>query len=162
MQETRSRSAARARRPRPALRALSAALVLGLVACGGPLGPFAGGRLRGEPAAPRSDWSFTHDILLVQLETHPERPWSVTLGCIDHDGALYVGSPDPESDRWVAYVTRDPRVRLRVEGRVYELRAVRVTDPAEWATAGRRLYEKYDLEVEPGHEPGWLFRLDPR
>lgn len=142
--------------------ALAAALALILAACGGPLGAVPGGRLRGEPAAPPADWAFTRDVPLVQLETRPERPWSVTLGCVEYQGALYVGSPDPESDRWVAHVTRDPRVRLRVEGRIYELQARRVTDPAEWAAAGRLLYEKYDLRQEPGREPGWLFRLDPR
>jgi hypothetical protein len=152
----------RRRRPPLALPAHAAALALLLAACGGPLGPVAGGRLRGEPAPPPSDWSYTRDVLLVQLETRPERPWSVTLGCIDYQGALYVGSPDPERDRWVAHVTRDPRVRLRVEGRIYELQARRVTDPAEWAAAGRLLYEKYDLRQEAGREPGWLFRLDPR
>ena len=137
---------------------LCAALAL---ACASPLGPFPGGRLSGEAAPAPQDWAFTRDVMIVQLETRPERPYSVNVGCIDYDGALYVGSPDPESSRWVANLVLDPEVRLRVGDRVYDLRAARVTGD-EWVLAGRALYEKYDLSLEPGKEPGWLFRLDPR
>lgn len=39
---------------------------------------------------------------------------------------------DPaEERRWHAHVAADPRVRLRIEGRVYPLAAVQVTDPHE-------------------------------
>ena len=138
--------------------ALLGALAL---ACGGPLGPLPGGRLKGtEATQPVEDWSFTREIMLVQLEARPADPYSVTLGCIDHDGALYVGSDDP-SDRWVQYVDADPRVRVRVDGTLHPRNAVKVTDPSEWMVAGRKLFEKYDLDYDPDHEPGWLFRLDP-
>jgi len=131
------------------------------LACGGPLGPFRGGRLAGpERLQPAEDWSFTSEVMLVQLETRPDAPWSVTLGCIDHEGALYVGADDP-SDRWVHHVVADPRVRVRVQGKVYPRIAVKVTDPVEWMVVGKRLFAKYDLSYAPDHEPGWLFRLDP-
>jgi len=142
---------------------VAAALLLAMLACSGPLGPVAGGRLAGDVVSPPpADWSFTREVMIVQLETRPDDPYSVNVGCIDHGGAVYVGSAEPEDSRWVANLVADPRVRLRVDGRLYALRAVRVTDPAEWAEAGRKLFEKYDLSVEPGHDPGWLFRLEPR
>lgn len=131
------------------------------LACGGPLGPFPGGRLTGaEGTAPVSDWSFTRDVMLVQLETRPGQPYSVTLGCIDHQGAVYVGSHDP-GDRWVRNVQADPQVRLRVGDTIYPRIAVEVVDRSEWAVVGRKLFEKYDLEYDPDREPGILFRLDP-
>jgi hypothetical protein len=144
------------------LRAFAVVLLCGLaLACGGPLGPLPGGRLKGpETTEPVSDWSFAQDVMLVQLETRPTDPWSVTLGCIDHEGALYVGSNDP-SDRWVQHVVADPRVRLRVDGTIHPRIAVKVTEPSEWMIAGRKLFEKYDLAYDADHEPGWLFRLDP-
>ena len=80
-------------------RAIAVALLCGLaLACGGPLGPLPGGRLKGmETTQPVEDWSFTHEVMLVQLETRPADPYSVTLGCIDHEGAIYVGSDDPSA-----------------------------------------------------------------
>jgi len=131
------------------------------IACGGPLGPLPGGRLAGtEATQPVDDWSFAHEVLLVQLETRPAAPYSVTLGCIDHAGAIYVGADEP-SDRWVKHVVDDPRVRLRVGDTIYPRIAVKVTDPSEWLLVGRALFQKYDLEYPADHEPGWLFRLDP-
>jgi hypothetical protein len=142
---------------------VGALLGAALLGCSGPLGPIAGGRLSGELAtAPVDDWSFTREVMIVQLETRPRDPYSVNVGCVDYAGAVYVGSPDPLSSRWVANLVEDPDVRLRVDGRIYELRAVRVTDPGEWALAGRRFYDKYDLHPKPGRDPGWLFRLEPR
>lgn len=144
-------------------RTFAVALSCGLVlACGGPLGPLPGGRLTGpEAARPVDDWSFTRDVRLVQLETRPADPWSVTLGCIDHEGALYVGSHDP-TDRWVRNALADPRVRLRVDHTIHPRNAVEVTDRTEWMIVGRKLFEKYDIEYDPDREPGILFRLEPR
>lgn len=143
-------------------RVTAVALLCGIaLACGGPLGPLPGGRLKGaEATQPVEDWSFAREVMLVQLETRPVDAYSVTLGCIDHDGAIYVGSDDP-SDRWVRHVVADPRVRLRVGDTIYPRVAVKVTEESEWIVVGRKLFEKYDLEYDADHEPGWLFRLDP-
>lgn len=56
----------------------------------------------------------------------------------------------------------DPHVRLRVDGKLYELRAVRVSDAAELAGARARLLEKYGREEDAQARAGWIFRLDPR
>ena len=58
----------------------------------------------------------------------------------------------------------DPRVRVRVEGKIYERRAVRVTDEAEIAAAVPSLLRKYDLTRpdDPDDAPEvWHFRIDP-
>ena len=98
---------------------------------------------------------------MIQLETRLDDPYSVNLGCIDAMDSLYVGAPDPEDSRWVANLLEDPRVRLRIGETLYELQAVRVTDPGEFTFVERRLHRKYDYQPPRIQAPGWLFRLDP-
>jgi hypothetical protein len=85
-----------------------------------------------------------------------------------HGGSLYVptslilGADDPTERAWVRNVLDDPNVRLRIDGTVYPLRAVKVEDPNEVATVRAMLLEKYDVEVDEHVEQGWIFRMDPR
>jgi hypothetical protein len=165
----------------------AALLVLGLVAaavlagCGpwGPHGLFAGGPFLGTTEAQfPEDWSFTDDQMLIAIETRGR--WlrhSVTILCVAADGKLYVMARHAPRKRWVRNVARDPRVRLRVGGHLYEGRAVRVDDdPAERdaaAAVARAFLRKYvgidapgarPLEGPPG--PGddraevWTWRID--
>jgi hypothetical protein len=144
------------------------------------LGPWAilpGGPLRGEVVQyPMDDWSFTNSIGEIQLETRDGGlPYSVTTWCIAHAGKLYVPSRNASRKRWVANVVRNPEVRLRIGGRIYERHAVRVTDPAERDPLMPLILRKYlGIEVEEGwpiREPArrgearasiWMFRMDPR
>jgi len=125
--------------------------------------------------APVTDWSFTDPILQIYLET---RTWygirhSVTVVCAVHDGALYVPSvyyghgEFPDERHWHANVARDPRVRLQIGDRLYERRAVLVTDPAEWNGVLAAFMQKMpfwkDLAEKPEAErPKLIFmRMDP-
>ena len=128
-------------------RGLALALVLGLTAlgCGGPFLVFPGGALSGEVVTePVDDWSFVEDRF-VDLEVRPEDPYSVELNYFVKEGRLYV---DPaEGRRWLEHIREDPRVRVRFDGKIYPLRAVRVEDPEELR----------------GFDPERLvYRLDPR
>lgn len=120
------------------LRTTTAGLVIGLgcgaTACGGPFLLLPGGALRGEVVeTPVTDWSFV-EASHVALEVRPTDPYSVNVGYVLRDGRLYV---DPaEGRRWLACIREDPRVRVRVGGRVYAARAVRVTDESELAGFG--------------------------
>lgn len=145
----------------------AAALAL---ACG-PLGPIPGGALRGEPVGePVSDWSFLDAEHTVQLETHPGDPYSVNVWIGQQRGRPYVptsliaGVDEPSERQWVKNVLADPRVRLRVHGRLYDLAAVRVEDAAERESVRAALLAKYEVEAgEDGHEDrAWIFRLEPR
>ena len=130
-----------------------------------PLGPFAGGRLRGEVVSqPVEDWSFTDDVETIKVETRPADPYSVTTWVVSRGGKLYVPSGDPETRSWVANVEADPRVRLKISGMIYERRAVRVTDPDELAAALDRLVEKYKLDPPTDDDTAsfWIIRLEPR
>lgn len=132
------------------------------VACE-PIGPIAGGRLSGEAVTgPVDDWSFADPEPTIQIETRPDDPHSVTVWCVAHEGRLYVPSRHPERKRWVKNVLEDPRVRVRVGGRLYEGVAVRVTDAAEIEGVVPALLRKYEIEPRDAEEERdvWLFRID--
>ena len=139
---------------------LTAFLVL--IACD-PTGPIPGGKLAGEVAPPPADWSFSDDTENVQLETRPSKPYSVNIWGVGLGSGFYVAAGDGAENRWAQYIVEDPRVRLRVEDTLYELRAVRVEDEPERERFLAALRGKYDWEPEPGQtDEAWLFRLEPR
>jgi len=147
---------------------LAAALLT--LGCGGPVGPFPGGALSGEVKPAPSDWGFVANVKQAQLETNPAVPRSVNIWLGTLDAALYIsssmilGPKIPTEREWVRDVTADERVRMRIEGVVYELRAVRVLDETEAAAARSMLEHKYELEaddMDPEREV-WVFRLEAR
>ena len=151
--------------PRPVF-LLASLLLVG--ACG-PIGPIPGGALRGpvhEGEAP--DWAFVADVENVQLESRPDDPYSVNVWCGEVDGRLYVptslilGPDDPNERSWVRNVIESPDVRLRIDGTVYELRAVRVDDQAERERVRSALLAKYEVEADAHAEQAWIFRMEPR
>lgn len=140
------------------------------LACGGPLGPVSGGALSGEVAAVPSDWSFANAVEQVQIETNPADPYSVNTWIGSLDGKLYVpssmirGPENPAERTWVQHVQREPAVRVRIEGKLYALDAVRVTDESEYAAVLAALDAKYELapgERDPARAV-FIFRLEPR
>ena len=62
----------------------------------------------------------------MQLETNPAEPYSVNLAYTVLGGRFYVNAGGTET-RWAAHIAADPRVRLRLDERLYDLRARRVT-----------------------------------
>jgi hypothetical protein len=125
---------------------------------------------------PVSDWGFSDADELVELESNA--PWglahSVTVVCASTGGHLYVpsvyseGGGWPEARRWNRNVVADPRVRIRIDGKLYERRAVLVTDEAERAAAFAAFAPKYEAwakwhAMPPSERPNIAFvRLDPR
>jgi hypothetical protein len=155
-----------------------------LVACiawlaGGvePYGPIGGGRLRGERAdSLPEDWSFVDRVGEVQVETAWGRlPWSVTTWCLSHQGRLYLPARNCLAKRWVKNVLADPDVRVRIQGRVYPLRAIREEDPqVQQALIDQMLIKYLGIEAErpqpvadvtpeaEGRAYGCAFRMEPR
>jgi len=135
---------------------------LALVGCIDPKDRRPGLWLSGEVVtAPVTDWSFTDGQNEIFLET---RTWygirhSVTVVCAAHDGALYVpslyygGGEFPEKRHWHRNVARDPRVRLEIGGRLYERRAVLVTDPKEWNDVLAAFAQKMPFWKELAEKP---------
>ena len=127
----------------------------------GPIGPFPGAKLGGERvAAPVTDWApLLAGVDLIDVEVSPDDPRSVRASYILHDGRLYVPAMFGKKKTWPKLASADPRVVLRIDGKLYERRAVRVTDPDEL----RPLVRSFDGDVE-GDLSGistWYFRMDP-
>ncbi len=93
-----------------------------------------GTRLAGELAETQdTDWSFLTGRNRIYLET---RTWyliahSVTTTSWIVDKTFYVPCGNCDTKRWPKNVESDPRVRLKVNGEIYERIAVRITDSEE-------------------------------
>lgn len=133
---------------------------------GGPLGFVPGGRLSGPLAADQEpDWSFTEAIDTIAVEVDPDDPLSVTTWVFTLDGELYVAADffNPWKS-WPRRVLADPRVRLRIDGKIYERRAERVADPALVERLRRAIADKYDIAADgvASRIDVWFFRMAPR
>lgn len=96
------------------------------VACGGPFLVLPGGRLSGPEMPAPQPWTASDGGVLA-LETDPDEPYSVHVNYTVHDGAIHI-DPAP-GRRWLEALQADPRVRIRIDGRVYPMRAVLVSAP---------------------------------
>jgi hypothetical protein len=137
-------------------------------ACG-PIGPLSGGALRGDVhAGGPPAWPAVGALETVQLETSPEDPHSVNIWIAELDGRLYIatslilGADAPLERAWVQHVEADPRVRLRADGVIYLLTAVRVEAEPERTGAWDSLIAKYEVEADEHARGAWIYRLDPR
>lgn len=147
-------------RPPVAWLAASALLLaLGAAGCLDPEDRRPGLRLSGDVVTdPVDDWSFTdaHPEIYIEVRTPYLLPHSVTIVCATLDGQLYVGARNPTEKRWVAYVDRDPDVRLEIGERVYERRLAPVDDPERVDAVFRAYAAKYGWPVPPADaRPPW-------
>lgn len=115
---------------------------------------------------PVQDWSFVTEALrgksgkdrMIQIEVRTPYfiPHSVTIGGdLVRDGKLYIHAhsdpnrmhiPFPYDKAWTRHVARDPRVRLKIAGKIYEAMVVSITDRAEAAA----LLGRDPLTIEKG------------
>jgi len=148
-------------------RVLFIILLIIILAIGGllfsPLSPLPGGALTGEIVEePVNDWSFAEDERICHFEMNPPDPYSITVTCIVHEGQLYVGCRSCPSKGWHDYINTDPNARYRVLGKVYNVTAVRVTDPEEVNRVWAARIAKDGSEPEPAPEDYWVFHLTSR
>lgn len=150
------------------MRPLAFLLLLALaIGCVDPKDRRPGLRLSGEVVTEAvEDWSFTdpHGEIFVETRTWYGIPHSVTIVCASLDGRLYIGARRPREKRWVAYVARDPNVRLEIADRIYDGRLERVEDPGEYEAVYRAFARKYGRGIAPPSErpERWYFRVLPR
>jgi hypothetical protein len=126
-------------------------------------GPFTSGEL--VDVAPE-DWSFVTDVEEVELQL-VEPPRSRITWIVVHGGHAYVpcGFLDvPLWKQWPHEAERDGRALLRLDGRIYPVRAERVTDPVLHAELGKLSAAKYGFGggEPPDPDQVWFFRLSPR
>jgi hypothetical protein len=128
-------------------------LCLALTGCFEPSDRRPGTRLSGEVTALPADWSFTDQQkeIAVEVSGFLGLPHSVTIWCATLDGALFVGARAPETKRWPAWADEDPNVRLKIDGKIYEVRLTPLDDPATIARLQAAFATKYEI---PAPEPG--------
>ncbi len=136
---------------------LGVSLAIGLVACIGPSDRRPGFALTGDvaPAFP-ADWSFSDAEREIAVQVSPPHliPHSVTVWCATVEGTLYLGARSPETKSWPGWVDADPDVRLRIAGKLYDVRLRPVAHEAEIATIRRAYAEKYELpQMASGNGP---------
>ncbi len=110
--------------------------------------------------APVTDWSFTDKVDTVKVQTRDflGLPHSVTTYCVAYNDQLYLTSvyppraPQyPNGRRWNQNVARDPHVRLKIAGQLYDRTLVYVTDPQERAAVIQNKAKKYPQQkIAPG------------
>jgi hypothetical protein len=113
-------------------------MVLGLLLLGTACGPIPGGSLSGTVTPAPNDWvSAVPDKRFCEIESRPVDPHSIQLECFRFEDGLYVQSHRwalaswwPVTS-WAAVWIEHPDVRVRIDDAIYELRASRVTEPAE-------------------------------
>ncbi len=143
--------------------AVRAVLLLAASAgCSGPTFLLPGGKLDGEVKPAPSDWAFVGEYGTAQIETRPADPYSVNVGFTVLDGRVYVNAGDTET-QWVKNIGADPRVRLRIDGDLYDLRAERVTDSAETAAFAKAWTSQSTFRRDPSQfDEAWIYRLVQR
>jgi len=94
---------------------------------------------------------------LVVLDNHPYIP----SGIVKVGPFVFLGQAFWK--RWPYEALKDPRVILRVDGKLYQGRATRVTDPKLHRELIALMSEKYhlDLKEPPAPERVWFFHLEP-
>jgi hypothetical protein len=136
----------------------------------GPLGPFPGPKLSGIVVEePVEDWSWIDGVEVIQVETDPEDPYSVSIWVNRVGNRIYLSGN--EESPWVRNIGDDPRVRIRAEGRIHECRAVEVGDLEEKRAFLDALASKYGDSIwfdRDTHQDRWetgeilVLRIEPR
>ncbi len=149
-------------------------LLVGARFADGPLaiiagGPFTSGDL---VTGPEPDWSFVADIQEVEFQlVDPAR--SRTTWILEHDGKAYIPCGYMTTwwgriwKRWPIEAEKDDRAILRIDGKLYERRLVRIAKGPMLAPLLAQLRYKYlggneipSEAVTSGYL--WLFELAPR
>lgn len=122
-----------------------------------------GGYLIGEESQEViSDWSFTNDVQLCQIQIRAGLlPHSINLNCASIQGELFIGCANCQGKRWAAALTEDGRARIRINGTVYPVLARRLLDPPEMDHAWLAMNTKSGRPSDtPRPETWWTFHLD--
>ena len=130
-------------------------------------GPLVAGELH---AGPEPDWSFVEDIPTIELQLL-DPPRSRRIWTQEHDGKLYVWSGYMGTmvgrmwKKWPIQAERDGRAVLRIDGRRYERRLVRIESGEVLDGITGAIRAKYPSQVtRAAVEAGdsWVFEAAPQ
>jgi hypothetical protein len=97
---------------------------------GGPVGPFPGGSLAGEPAPLPEDWGFANQWQYVQVESRAGAlPYSTGCWFMAYEGRIHILMNTFFGEGLKHRIDRDPHVRIRLDGKLYDQVATQVSDP---------------------------------
>lgn len=99
---------------------------------------------------PVSDWDWVGEVndpirgnsIMLETRTWYGIPHSVTINPTPRGDKFYIGGSErdfrlekefPNSKSWWANIERDPRVRIKIDGKIYEMTVALVADRAEVA-----------------------------
>ena len=147
---------------KPAHLLLALALVLAVVGCLDPRAEKPGYRLAGDHVEARvEDWRFTQAIDEVFIQTRPWYliPHSATIWCVALDEHLYIGSYGPGGKkRWELNILHNPNARLRVAGKIYDVRIEPIADAVVTSAIDAAYANKYDMAaVFENDVPEWWY-----
>lgn len=129
-------------------------------------GPFTSGERH---VGPEPDWSFVRDIPTVEFQLI-DPPRSRTTWILEHDGRIFIPCGYMETTwgrlwkQWPLEAEKDGRALLRVQGKLYERRLVRITEGPDVAAVTALIAAKYRVPatVEAVTSGSlWLFELAP-
>lgn len=125
--------------------------------------PFGQGPLEGQVTAAPDEWSAVGKADIIQLETNSsEGPYTVNLWIADIEDTLHVFAGDNLA-AWVENIQSDPNVRLGVQGDIYELRATRETNAAQFEKFAQAWEAKYGNRPRNENvDETYLYRLTTR
>ena len=99
---------------------------------------------------PVTNWDWVYEVndpirknsIMLETRTWYGIPHSVTINPTARGDKLYIGGSEqdfrlekefPDSKRWWANIERDPRVRMKIDGKIYEMTVALIADRAEVA-----------------------------
>ena len=113
-----------------------------------------------------NEWKFTdsHREIFVQVHTPYFLPHSVTIWCAQAHGDLYIAARDPDTKRWVGWLSSDNEIRLKIGDDVYDVVALEINDENSLEVAAAAYRDKYDLgEMNRGKNSTLKYwRISPR
>ena len=134
-----------------------------------------GGYLFGGSAEEQTaDWSFANNVPLCQIQVSAGLlPYSINLNCMaTSTGELYLSCGQCDAKRWGGVVLDNSSLRMRLDGTVYPVTAIRVLDPNELDRAWDARVDKLQVHSSPANpavpvgtprpDHWWSFRVVAR
>jgi hypothetical protein len=124
--------------------------------------PTSFGALEGIKTATPAVWTQVATTEIIQLETTADTPYSVNLWTVEVNGDLLIFAGDNRTN-WVENIERNADVRLRANGLIYELRAIRITNAATFEMFAKAWEAKYGNRPRNENvDETYLFKLTSR
>ena len=116
-------------------------LALIITGCTEPLVMIPGGKLKGDVVPVPENWTEVPEV--VQLEVQPLDPYSLNIWAVIANGHLHVAT---QQAKWVPMLAADSDVRVKIDGKIYELTAEKLTKVGELEAVEQAYRKKYELE----------------